>query len=408
MFMEPQIAIEIDGVYKKYAKDYKSIRKQYAKDFKNAIFNRKDDEIKLSKNEFWALNNVSFKVDKGETLGLIGLNGSGKSTLLKMINGILLPDHGDIKIEGEVGGLIELGAGFQPNLSGAENIYINGAVIGKSKEEMKSKFASIVEFSDLGDFIYAPIKNYSSGMKMRLGFSIAIHMKPEILLLDEVLAVGDFEFKQKCLAKINEIKKDTTTLFVSHSMGDIMTFCDRVIVLNKGKIIADDIPEKAIAIYQKEVKKIEPTKDTNTKPVYGDLYINEDKIYDIEHYWADKNLNKIDTASTWGFVNIIINFKLKTNPDKLIFGVAIWNDKGEYITSVTTDMNDIYFDSEKKEYSIRIEYEKISLNPGRYTPLVVIVDGLEYFYRDELDTFTIENSKRYFGFVTIPHKIYID
>jgi ABC-type polysaccharide/polyol phosphate transport system ATPase subunit len=190
---------------------------------------------KLRKDEFWALDDVSFEVRRGETLGIIGPNGSGKSTILKMLNGIYMPDNGKIEINGRVGALIEIGAGFHPMLTGRENIYVNGAILGMDKEEMDEKFDDIVEFADIGDFIDTPVKFYSSGMFVRLGFAVAVHCEPEILLVDEVLSVGDMSFQKKCADKIDELMSlNKAIIVVSHSLYRIESMCQRAIWLNKG------------------------------------------------------------------------------------------------------------------------------------------------------------------------------
>ncbi|MBR0451470.1 MAG: ABC transporter ATP-binding protein [Oscillospiraceae bacterium] len=195
--------------------------------------------------EFLALDDITFSVRKGETVGIIGLNGAGKSTLLKIIAGILKPTKGAVTIKGSVSPLIELGAGFDSELTGRENIYLNGALLGYSKEFLNNVYDQIVEFSELGNFIDVPVKNYSSGMYARLGFSIATIVKPQILIIDEVLAVGDFLFQEKCEKKIDELMSgETTVIMVSHSIEQIKRICKRAIWLNNGRIAADgDVTE---------------------------------------------------------------------------------------------------------------------------------------------------------------------
>ena len=187
--------------------------------------------------EFRALNDVSFDIPRGSTFGIIGSNGSGKSTLLKCLTGILSPDTGSIKVDGKVAALLELGSGFHPDLSGRENVYLNGAILGMSKRELEEKFDEIVEFAGLRQFIDTPVKNYSSGMTVRLGFAIAINVNPEILVIDEVLAVGDDEFQLKCYEKIEQFRQaGKTIILVSHGLGDIQRICDSVAWLEKGTV----------------------------------------------------------------------------------------------------------------------------------------------------------------------------
>lgn len=205
---------------------------------------RADDEI------FWALRDVSFQVKRGEVLGIIGRNGAGKSTLLKILSRITSPTEGQIAIAGRVGSLLEVGTGFHPELSGRDNIYLNGAILGMKKREIKDKFDEIVDFSGIGKFIDTPVKRYSSGMYVRLAFGVAAHLDPEILLVDEVLAVGDVEFQKKCLGKMGDVVRGgRTVLFISHNMGAIRTLCNRVLVLDKGEVAIDGSADAAIKEY---------------------------------------------------------------------------------------------------------------------------------------------------------------
>ena len=187
---------------------------------------------------FWALKDINLTIESGKTVGLIGHNGSGKSTLLKLITKIIYPTSGEIITHGRVSSLLELGAGFHPDFTGRENIYINASIFGLSRKEIDSKLESIIEFSELRDFIDSPIRTYSSGMYTRLAFSVAVHVSPDILLIDEILAVGDINFQKKCIAKIKEFKKKGVTMvFVSHNMNDVLEICDSVVWLDKGRMI---------------------------------------------------------------------------------------------------------------------------------------------------------------------------
>jgi ABC-2 type transport system ATP-binding protein len=196
---------------------------------------------------FRAVDNVSFSIEQGESVGLMGLNGSGKSTLLKLINGVMKPDRGEVLTRGRIAGLIATGAGFHPQLTGRDNVYLNAAILGMSEEETKRKFDSIVEFADIGRFLDTPVGHYSSGMFSRLGFAVAVHTDSDIFLIDEVLAVGDKPFKQKCLARMQEIRDEGRTLvYVSHAAGSVRKMCDRVLVLEKGKLGFDGPVDEGI------------------------------------------------------------------------------------------------------------------------------------------------------------------
>lgn len=199
---------------------------------------------------FWALKNISFDVLKGESIGIIGPNGSGKSTLLKLIAGVTRPTNGSLEINGRIAPLIELGAGLHPELTGRENIYLNGVILGLTRRQLKEKFNDIVNFADLWAFIDQPIKHYSSGMYLRLAFAVAVHVEPEILLIDEILAVGDVTFQKKCFKKMEEFKKNgVTIIYVGHSLELVKKFCSKVLYINQGRMITYDDSEKAIKQY---------------------------------------------------------------------------------------------------------------------------------------------------------------
>jgi ABC-2 type transport system ATP-binding protein len=225
------------------------------------VDNLKEYAIKFAKRqlkfqEFWALKDVSFQINKGDRLGILGLNGAGKSTLLKVIAGVLKPTEGSIEIKGKIVPLLELGAGFDKDYTGRENIFLYGAMLGYSKEFLKEKYEEIINFSEIGEFIDVPVKNYSSGMKARLGFSIATIVEPEILILDEVLSVGDAKFRKKSEKKImSMMNKGVTVLFVSHSLDQVRRLCDKAIILEHGHIIANGPADEVSKIYEEKTEK---------------------------------------------------------------------------------------------------------------------------------------------------------
>lgn len=248
--MNDSIDIKLDRVSKKYCKSLKRSMRYGVGDITRNAFGLSSRSSTLRKDEFWAVDDVSFEVRRGETIGIIGPNGSGKTTLLKMLNGIFWPDKGKITVKGKVGALIAVGAGFHPALTGRENIYVNAAILGMNKKEVEERFDSILKFADIGDFIDTPVKYYSSGMFVRLGFAVAIHCDPDILLVDEVLAVGDSGFRTKCLRRIADLREDgLTTVLVSHSMNLITVYSDRVILMNHGTTTKFDDPGEAAKQY---------------------------------------------------------------------------------------------------------------------------------------------------------------
>ena len=252
--------IEVKNLGKKYniahqRGGYVALRDVLTNILKNPFRFAKDKTKKSlgigTKEEFWALNDVNFEVNKGEVIGIIGKNGAGKSTLLKILSKITPPTTGEIKISGRVGSLLEVGTGFHPELTGRENIFLNGAILGMTRHEIAKKFDQIVEFSGIEKFLDTPVKYYSSGMYVRLAFSVAAHMEPDILIVDEVLAVGDAEFQKKCLGKMEEVTKQEgrTILFVSHNMDAIQNLCQRCILLNNGKIQAIGQTDEVVKTY---------------------------------------------------------------------------------------------------------------------------------------------------------------
>jgi len=240
--------IKVDNLGIKY-----NLSEQKVDDFKDYIIKAIKGE--LNYNEFWALKNVSFEIEAGDHVGILGLNGAGKSTLLKAIAGVLKPTEGSVQTRGKIVPLLELGAGFDRQYTGAENIYLYGAVLGYSRKFINSKFKEIVEFSELEDFINVPVKNYSSGMKSRLGFAIATAVQADILILDEVLAVGDAKFRKKCEAKIKEMFADgTTVLFVSHNLSQMKKLCDKALLLEHGRVAAYGATARIAEIYEKRME----------------------------------------------------------------------------------------------------------------------------------------------------------
>lgn len=243
--METPTAIRVTNLSKRY-----TIGQQTSGNLREVLSNRLRKGPKTNTTEFWALKDVSFEIKQGEVVGIIGKNGAGKSTLLKILSQITRPTQGRIELTGRVASLLEVGTGFHPELTGRENIYLNGTILGMTRKEVKDKFDEIVAFSGVEQFIDTPVKHYSSGMYVRLAFAVAAHLEPEILIIDEVLAVGDAEFQKKCLGKMKEVAgKGRTVLFVSHNMEAVKSLCERAIFMEHGKILLDGNPVSVIEGY---------------------------------------------------------------------------------------------------------------------------------------------------------------
>lgn len=255
---DTQLAIRMDSVSKRYRLGQicygtlqNDLQSWWARKHGREDPNRRVDQRERSSGEFLALDHIDLTVRRGETLGIIGRNGAGKSTLLKLISRVTAPTEGTIDIWGRVSSLLEVGTGFNLQMTGRENVYLNGAILGMSRAEIRENMDSIIAFSEVGEFIDTPVKRYSSGMKVKLGFAVAAHLKCEIMIMDEVLAVGDAAFKKKSLAKLREtaLDSDRTVLYVSHDMDTVRALCSRCIVLHKGKILFDGDTEEAIRMY---------------------------------------------------------------------------------------------------------------------------------------------------------------
>lgn len=236
------------------------------------LYNKPSDRLretlgfKIPVREHYALRDVNFQVERGETVGIIGTNGSGKSTILKIITGVLNPTAGEVKVDGRISALLELGAGFNMEYTGIENVYLNGTMMGFSKEEVDARLQDILDFADIGDFVYQPVKSYSSGMFVRLAFAVAINIDPEILIVDEALSVGDVFFQAKCYRKFEEFKKmGKTILFVSHDLSSISRYCDRVILLNKGVKLEEGSPKQMVDMYKQLLVGQDPAKAEEKK-----------------------------------------------------------------------------------------------------------------------------------------------
>jgi lipopolysaccharide transport system ATP-binding protein len=249
------VLVRVENVSKKFCRDLKRSLWYGVKDLGSELLCRRHNhDGELRKDEFWAVKDIIFELRRGECLGLIGRNGAGKTTLLRMLNGLIKPDCGRIEMRGRVGALIALGAGFNPILTGRENVYVNASILGLNNAEIEEKIEEIIEFAEIGDFIESPVQTYSSGMQVRLGFAIATKLNPDILLLDEVLAVGDAEFRFKCYKIIDDLLNSAAVIFVSHNMPDVYRVCSKTMYLEKGVSMLLGNTENCINLYQQRIK----------------------------------------------------------------------------------------------------------------------------------------------------------
>jgi len=363
-----EVLIKVEGVSKKFCRDLKRSLWYGLSDITTAIIGG-DTSSELRKDEFWAVQDISFEVRRGECLGLIGHNGAGKSTLLKMLNGLIRPDEGRIEMKGKIGALIELGAGFNPILTGRENVYNNAAVLGFTKEEVDAKFDAIVAFSEIGDFIDSPVQNYSSGMKVRLGFAIAAEMEPDILIIDEILAVGDLGFVIKCLNRISELMTKTATIFVSHSMPMVARVSSHAMLMHKG--IKKNYSEDTAEVIKNYIDIFEVAGRINQGT--GDIELGKIEIFNpavndfVDHY------NTI--LSTGDDLKLRFELNIKENVKDFILGITMFDGQlREVLGSNSRYKNLTFINSNSGKQYFEVNLPNLILSTGKYAITLVATD----------------------------------
>lgn len=354
-----EVLVSTNGVSKKFCRNLKKSLWYGVKDSISEIA-RGESSDTLRKDEFWALDDVSFELRRGECLGLLGRNGAGKTTLLKVLSGLIKPDKGTITLKGKVGGLIALGAGFNGILSGRENIRINGAILGYSRDEIESRMQEIIDFAEIPDFIDAPVNTYSSGMNVRLGFAIAaILTKPDILLLDEVLAVGDMGFINKCLNAVRKLMRDSAVIFVSHNMQFVSQFCSRVILFNQGKTVSNN-KQVQTGISEYLSLFVNESYNVTSKSIkIKSCNFQDPESLDIYHS-SESNPYKLRQGSN---INILINVQTYNLENEVQLFLYIMDLQSTPIISYKpTTINKI-----KEEFLLKFNIGVIDLNSGKYS-----------------------------------------
>lgn len=355
-------AISVEGVSKRF-----KLYRERNQSLKAALMRGK----RASFEEFWALRDVTFDIPEGTTFGLIGENGSGKSTLLKCIAKILQPDQGRVVSRGRVAALLELGSGFHPELSGRDNVYLNGSILGLSRKELESKFDEIVDFSGIEDFIDQPVKNYSSGMYVRLGFAIAINIDPEILLVDEILAVGDAAFQEKCMDKFLDFRRaGKTVVIVSHAMGSLRSMCDHAAWLQKGRLVEVGTTAQTVDDYV-DATHVERAQVTVTDDAtrWG---TGEARITEVELLNGDgERSSRFRTGDEF---TVRINFQFDQRVERPVFGLAITTVEGFYLWAFHSRDGQFVPDSLEGGGSIDMRVPALALQPGSFEITASIVD----------------------------------
>lgn len=367
--MSDDVLVKVDNVSKRFCRSLKRSLWYGMQDLGSEIGGRSHGggsglpqssaDVQLRQDEFWAVKDVSFELRRGECLGLIGRNGAGKTTLLKMLNGLIKPDSGSIAMNGSVGALIALGAGFNPILSGRENIYTNGSILGLSNQQIDIKINSIIDFADIGEFIDTPVQAYSSGMQVRLGFAIATALHPDILILDEVLAVGDASFRNKCYKRIAELRKSAAIIFVTHQMSHIARVCDSTMVLKQGRGIYLGNVEEGISQYEvlNDNSKIEDSSFLSlSQPIKSFLFSLDSDI-----------INQGDSP------RLYIEIWSEVPVDNFAFRFLLYNQSGDICLGSDTSNSDHNIFITKGTNHWNIELDSLFLKRGKYSVAINVM-----------------------------------
>ncbi|MFH1878690.1 MAG: ABC transporter ATP-binding protein [Candidatus Omnitrophota bacterium] len=401
------ISIKVENAGKKFSKSLKRMMFYGMLDIAKNIAGMQSGTGHLREGEFWAVEGVSFDLKQGETLGVIGPNGSGKTTLLKMLNGIFMPDEGRIRVNGRVGALIQVGAGFHPMLTGRENIYVNGAVLGMSKKEIDRKFDSIVDFAEIGDFLDAPVKHYSSGMYVRLGFSVAIHCDPGILLVDEILAVGDKDFTMKCFKKMHEIREaGVTIVLVSHNEVAIRERTEKCLYLQNGRCCFYGPSEEGVSMYIKDVLEHKEKKRAE-KGLDRRVGKEEAKAEITGLRFFDKEFKEISFIESGKEINLVIEYVTRSEFDDLIFGVNFYGDTGFKYCANSSYENVAFRNVPLGHGRVKINIPGFHLPTDNYLCSVVIAEkdpGNLVDWNDMAYSLTVGRAKNSRGAIKLPTK----
>ena len=425
------VAVEVNDVSKRFRIGDEKVR------------SLKEKVIKFRRHhyqDFWALREVGFTVEQGETVGLLGHNGSGKSTLLKLIGGIMQPTTGDIRVRGRLASLLELGAGFHPDLTGRENVFLNASILGMSRKETEARFDEIVEFSELEQFIDLQVKHYSSGMYVRLGFAVAVNVDPDVLLVDEVLAVGDETFQAKCLDRIHEFQRQGRTIVVVSHAADLMRqICDRVAVLDHGNLVTYGAPGESIRVFRDtlfanamerqawlDAKASEEREAAEAAGLAALLAADADEGHerppivphaqrhlqvridrlDIEHPHSEERTHLLPGEP---LTLRLAYTAVQPTPD-VVFALTVFDRDGKELYGASTEVLDVEVPTLVGSGEVLFEFDAMPLLDGTY-PVSVVVrsmdEGTTYDRRDDLDRFSVMNPDRRVGVVALPLRVKI-
>lgn len=394
------VLVSVEGVGKKFCRSLKRSLWYGVRDLGSELLGRSNGHGTLRHDEFWAVRDVSFQVARGETLGLIGHNGAGKTTLLRMLNGLIKPDQGRITVTGRMQALIALGAGFNPILTGRENIYVNASVLGLSKAETDQKFDEIVAFSGIEEFIDMPVQSYSSGMTVRLGFSVAAHLDPDILLVDEVLAVGDMAFKTKCQVRIQELRDSgVAIIFVSHNLHTVSHICDRTIALEKGQIIFDGDTEEAIDTYRDSLIRLNVGAAESLRGGTGEIRVHSVEVLDQDELPRER-------FSVGDAMRLRLHYDAKEPVDNPVFNITMHVLHSHQVTGIRTDVDGMHTGRLHGKGYVDILIPQLNLLPNIYTIDAVLFhqDGFTFYDRlNSIGHFRVVGGLQVNGTAYLPH-----
>lgn len=375
--------IRVENLSKKYTVNhqqegyttFRDAMTNAARSLGQALFNRKNYKPRRSNDEeFWALKDVNFEIQQGDRVGIIGRNGAGKSTLLKVLSRITEPTHGSIRIKGRVASLLEVGTGFHPELTGRENIYLNGAILGMSKAEIKRKFDEIIDFAEIEKFLDTPVKRYSSGMYVRLAFAVAAHLEPEILIVDEVLAVGDVQFQKKCLGKMQDVSKDgRTVLFVSHNMSAIESLCNRGILLDTGTVGLNDTSERAVSLYLDKAYRTSqgtPLLDRKDRKGNGNMRISGFRVLDE----TGREEQAMQSGKDFFFEITYLN-KTERPIQRVIISIDFYDEHNHRVLMLKNQFTNDYLTLISERDRILCKIENLPLANGSYRIALFAASG---------------------------------
>lgn len=393
---DTEVVVSVENISKKFCRDLKRSLLYGVQDIAIELSGGQRKSSALRPKEFWALKDVSFQLRRGEALGLVGSNGAGKSTLLRIISGLINPDTGSVNIKGRVAPLIALGAGFNPILTGRENIYVNMSILGLSTKEIKERFQDVIDFAEIWDAIDAPVQTYSSGMAARLGFACAIHVEPEILLIDEVLAVGDIKFRMKCHHKLAKLRENGTAfVLVSHNQYNVLNVCNTSIYLAKGKLVLAGETESVIRKYEEDLCL------SGTEKVLGVMVLPEKPKSEslgldiVSLSFKDEQGNILETLMTGEPAYLCVECKAYQHIDNASLGVVVsaLSRENERVLSITSASDNECLKISPGKVEFQMQMSSCGLIPGTYSAKISIKESVRSFDKVQSFRFTVKSSK---------------